>query len=32
MKKFEIPVEKLFTKTLEDRFDWASSVDKDYRF
>ena len=32
MKKFEIPVEKLFTKTLEDRFDWASGVDKDYRF
>ena len=32
MKKFEIPVEKLFTKTLEDRFDWASGVDKNYRF
>jgi DNA topoisomerase-1 len=32
IKKFEIPPEKLFTKTLVKRFEWASKVDKNYRF
>jgi DNA topoisomerase-1 len=32
IKRFEIPPEKLFTKTLVKRFEWASKVDKDYRF
>ena len=32
IKKFEIPPEKLFTKVLIKRFEWASNVDKDYRF
>ena len=32
MKKFDVPEEKLFTKTLVDRFEWASSVDEDFRF
>lgn len=32
IKKFEIPPEKLFTKTLVKRFDWASKVERDYRF
>jgi DNA topoisomerase-1 len=32
IKKFDIPPEKLFTKVLIKRFEWASSVDKDYRF
>ena len=32
MKKFEIPVEKIFSKTLITRFQWALSVDKDYKF
>jgi DNA topoisomerase-1 len=32
IKKFEIPPEKLFTKTLIKRFEWANSVDKNYRF
>lgn len=32
IKKFEIPPEKLFTKTLVKRFEWASTVNKDYRF
>lgn len=32
INKFNIPPEKLFTKQLIDRFKWASSVDKDYRF
>ena len=32
IKKFEIPPEKLFTKVLIKRFEWASKVDKDYRF
>lgn len=32
MKKFNIPEEKLFTKTLLKRFEWARSVSKDYKF
>jgi len=32
INKFNIPPEKLFTKQLIDRFKWASSVNKDYRF
>jgi len=32
IKKFEIPPEKIFTKTLIKRFDWASKVDKNYKF
>ena len=32
IKRFEIPPEKLFTKVLLKRFEWASSIDKDYRF
>jgi DNA topoisomerase-1 len=32
IKKFEIPPEKLFTKVLLKRFEWASKVESDYRF
>ena len=32
IKKFEIPPEKLFTKPLIKRFEWASKVDKDFKF
>ena len=32
IKKFDIPPEKLFNQQLIDRFKWASSVDKDFRF
>lgn len=32
IKRFEIPPEKLFTKVLIKRFEWASKVDKDFRF
>ena len=32
MKKFNIPEEKLFTKKELTRFEWASEVDKSYRF
>jgi DNA topoisomerase-1 len=32
MKKFNIPSEKLFTKQLLTRFEWASMVDSNYRF
>lgn len=32
MKKYNIPEEKLFTKQLLKRFEWASNVDKDYTF
>jgi len=32
IKRFDIPPEKLFTQQLIDRFKWASTVDKDYKF
>ena len=32
IKKFNIPPEKIFTAKLLTRFQWASSVDADYRF
>ena len=32
IKKYDIPPEKLMTSKLLTRFQWASSVDKDYRF
>jgi DNA topoisomerase-1 len=32
MNKFNIPEEKLFTKTLLDRFKWATNVDAKWRF
>ena len=32
IKKYEIPEDKLFTKTLLSRFEWARSVSKDYKF
>jgi DNA topoisomerase-1 len=32
IKKFDIPPEKIFTKTLLKRFEWSSTVDKNYRF
>ena len=32
IKKFDIPPEKLFTSSLLKRFQWASDVDKNYRF
>lgn len=31
-KKFDIPVEKLFTEQLIKRFSWASDVDMNYKF
>lgn len=32
IKKYEIPQDKLFTKQLLTRFEWASKVNKDYNF
>lgn len=32
MKKYNIPEDKLFTKTLLDRFKWATDVDSKWRF
>ena len=32
IKKYDIPPEKIMTEKLIKRFEWASSVDKDYRF
>ena len=32
-KKFDVPIEKLFTKTLRDKFKWAiESADENWRF
>ncbi|MCJ1391715.1 DNA topoisomerase 1 [Xylographa bjoerkii] len=32
-KKFNVPIEKLFSKTLREKFDWAiKSVDEDWEF
>ncbi|KAK6202805.1 DNA topoisomerase I [Scheffersomyces amazonensis] len=32
-KKYDVPIEKLFTKTLREKFTWAiESADKDWRF
>ncbi|CAN6608325.1 DNA topoisomerase 1 [Trichomonascus vanleenenianus] len=32
-KKYDVPIEKLFTKTLREKFKWAiESADKDWRF
>ncbi|XBW34727.1 hypothetical protein QEN19_000294 [Hanseniaspora menglaensis] len=32
-KRFNVPIEKIFTKTLRDKFKWAiESVDDDWRF
>lgn len=32
-KKFDVPIEKLFTKTLRDKFNWAiESADENWRF
>ncbi|KAF3991628.1 hypothetical protein FT663_01445 [Candidozyma haemuli var. vulneris] len=32
-KKFNVPIEKLFTKTLRDKFNWAiESTDENWRF
>jgi len=32
IKRFNIPPEKLFTKVLLDRFQWASQVDETFKF
>lgn len=32
IKKYKIPPEKLFTKILLERFEWASNVDDNFRF
>ncbi|KAH8551982.1 hypothetical protein BGW37DRAFT_493134 [Umbelopsis sp. PMI_123] len=31
-KKYNIPVEKVFSKTLRDKFQWAMEVDEDWKF
>ena len=30
--EFDIPEDKIFTKTEVKRFDWARQIEKDYRF
>lgn len=32
MKKHNIPIDSLFTKTLQEKFRWAFDVDADYKF
>ncbi|KAJ1883531.1 DNA topoisomerase 1 [Coemansia sp. RSA 486] len=31
-KKYNVPLEKIFTKTLREKFTWAMDVDKDWTF
>jgi DNA topoisomerase-1 len=32
-KKFNVPIERFFSKTLREKFDWAiKSVDEDWEF
>ena len=32
MKRHDFPVDKIFSKTLQDKFRWAFDVDKDFKF
>jgi len=32
LKKYSIPIEKIFTKTLQEKFKWAIDIDIDYKF
>ena len=32
MKKFNIDINKLFTKNLQDKFTWAMKIEQDYQF
>ena len=32
MKKHEIPIDKIFTKTLQEKFKWAFDVSDEYKF
>lgn len=32
MKKHDIPMDKIFSKTLQDKFKWAMDVSEDYKF
>ena len=32
MKKHDLPIEKIFSKTLQDKFKWAIDIDVDYNF
>lgn len=32
MKKHNIPIDKIFPKTLQEKFKWALDVDEDYKF
>jgi len=32
MKKYEIPIDKIFNKSLQEKFKWAFEVDKDFSF
>lgn len=32
MKKYNVPIDKIFSKTLQDKFKWALDTDPDYQF
>jgi len=32
MKKHGLPIDKIFTKTLQEKFKWAMSIDDDFKF
>jgi DNA topoisomerase-1 len=31
-KKYEVPVEKMFNKSLREKFKWATTVEADWKF
>ena len=31
-KRNEVPIEKIFSKTLRDKFNWAMAVEPDWQF
>jgi DNA topoisomerase-1 len=31
-KRFEVPIEKIFPKTLLDKFNWAMSIESKWEF
>jgi DNA topoisomerase-1 len=31
-EKYDVPLDKIFTKTLRDKFKWAMTVDADWEF
>jgi DNA topoisomerase-1 len=32
IKKYDFPVEKIFSETLQEKFRWAFDIDKDFKY